>query len=151
MRRPAPIVLSRVAAIVGTGYLAGAVAHRLLPHSKFFEPFAPLYWSIPGALAGAALYAAWTGLRGRPQDTLGMALSGTVGVVLTGLAVRRLPDMTRALFPGSADHALFLATAFYETLCDVSAIVFLFALFLAAFVPSARLSPPPDQGPRAGP
>lgn len=144
MKNPS-IVLHRVATYVGAGYLAGAIGHRLFSGVRLVEPLAPLFWSLPGALAGCALYAAWTGLRNRPQSALGMLSTGAVGMGLGGFAIRRLPAAIQALWPRSHDAFVFNATAFYETLCDLSAIVFLFALFLAAFVPIARsrLSPRP--------
>ena len=138
MKKP-PIILARVATYVGVGYLAGAIGHRLLPGVRALDALAPLYWSLPGALAGCAFYAAWTGLRSRSQSALGMVSVGAFGMVLEGLVVRRLPAAIQTLVPGTPDRFVFYATAFYETLCDLSAIAFLFALFLAAFVPASRL------------
>ena len=129
------IVWQRVAALVGAGYLACAVVSRLLSSAGVLVPLAPFYWSLPGALAGCAAYAAWTGLRDRPQSVLPMVLAGAAGVLLSGLTVVRLPVTIRP-FGGAAGFS-FMGAQAYATLCDLSAIVFLFALFLAAYVPAA--------------
>jgi hypothetical protein len=39
---------------------------------------------------------------------------------------------------GGADGVSFFGSAIYGTLCDLSAIVFLFAIAMAAFVPAGR-------------
>lgn len=140
------VVWRRVAALVGTGYLACAIVPRLLSSVGFFLPLASFYWSLPGALLGATVYAAWTGLRGRTQGILPMVVAGMAGVLLTGVLVVRLPATIRPFAPNGAGGFSFLGASVYGMLCDLSAIVFLFALFLAAYVPAA----PPGALPREG-
>lgn len=150
MSRPR-IVLQRVATLVGVGYLVCAITPRILSSVGVELPLASFYWSLPGALLGCVTYAAWTGLRGRPQNVLGIVISGAAGLLLAGIAIVRLPVTIRPLASGSPGFSFF-GRAAYGVLCDLSAIVFLFALFLAAYVPAA---PPAredeeDEGRRVG-
>ena len=132
-----PILFNRVARYVTIGYLFCAIAPRLLS-SVGVLPLASFYWSLPGALLGSVAYAAWTGLRDRRQSILGLTLSGAAGVLLSGTAILRLPATIRPLPSSAADGVSFFGTAVYGTLCDLSAIVFLFAIAMAAFVPAGR-------------
>ena len=130
------VLLQRVAAMVGIGYLALAITPRLLSAAGIELPLASFYWSLPGALFGCSAYAAWTGLRARPQSVLGMVTSGAMGLLLSGIVVLRLPVTIRPLAT-SAEGFSFFGRAVYGVLCDLSAIVFLFALFVAAYAPAA--------------
>lgn len=137
MRSRSSVVIERIAGYAAIGYLVLAVAPRLLLGLGVHVPLAFFYWSLPGALAGAALYASWFAARGRSQRASGMVLAGLTGILLAGAALFRLPALLP--FPGMPkDPWAFLSSAVYATICDLSAIVFLFALFLTAFVPVAR-------------
>ena len=151
MSRPR-VVLHRVATLVGVGYLVCAITPRLLSSVGVELPLASFYWSLPGALLGCATYAAWTGLRGRAQNVLGLVTSGAVGLLLTGIVVVRLPLTIRPLGSGPFEGFSFFGRAAYGVLCDLSAIVFLFALFLAAYAPAAPPAPEgeEDEGRLAG-
>lgn len=138
MRTRRPVLIECVAGYVAIGYLVLAVAPRLLAGIGLHVPLASFYWSLPGALAGAAAYAAWFALRGASQRVSGMVLAGAIGILLTGVALLRLPATIRPLSEIPNDARAFFGTAIYATMCDLSAIVFLFALFLTAFVPVGR-------------
>lgn len=137
MRLGPRVTLERVAVLVGTGYLACAITPRLLSSAGIDLPLASFYWSLPGALLGCGAYAAVTGLRGRRQSALGLVASGAIGLLLSGIVVLRLPVTIRPL-ASTIDGFSFFGRAAYGVLCDLSAIVFLFALFLTAYVPHAR-------------
>lgn len=128
---------SRVASIVGSAYLAGAVGYRVASKLGFsIDLLAPLFYTLPGALAGATVYAGWTGFRSRHQDAAGMVIAGAVGVVLAAVVDARLASILSAVLPrGGAGGAGFFGIAVYELLCDLSAIAFLCALLLAGFAP----------------
>jgi hypothetical protein len=138
------VIWERVAAFVGIGYLICALLPRLLSSAGVLVPLAAFYWSLPGALLGGVTYASWTGFRGRAQSVLGMVIAGAIGVLLTGVAVVRLPVTIRPFAQGGSAGVSFFGGAAYEVLCDLSAIVFLFALFLAAYVPAAPPAPAED-------
>ena len=126
-------VRNRTAAVAGLLYLGGAVVYRVAAQLETPIPaLAPLYTTLPGGLAGAVLYAAWTGLRARRQSPWSLALSAAVGVIIVWLIGR-----TRlAAGPGSAAAA-------WEMICDLSAVTILFALFMSATLPFARRQPAP--------
>lgn len=134
MSQHPPIVLERVAVLVGIGYLVLAIGSRLLSSMGVFLPLGQAYWSLPGALIGCAAYAGWTGLRDRGQSALGMVLAGMAGVLAIGVFITRLPATIRPFSPSGGPGWSFFGAAVYGVLCDLSAIVFLFALFLAAYV-----------------
>ena len=124
---------------VATLYLIGAVTYRIT--SKLgvsIEPLAPLFYSLPGGLAGATLYAAWTGLRGRRQTRWGMAVSGALGVIVIELLEARLMSWLGTRTQASTGGYAFFGRAATELVCDLSAIVILFALFLSVSAPFAR-------------
>ncbi len=156
MKAEPPIVASRVASIVGSAYLGGAVGYRVASKLGFpIDLLSPLFYTLPGALAGATVYAAWTGLRNRHQNAAEMVISGTVGVVLALVVEARLPSILSAVFPrGGAGGTGFFGIAVYELLCDLSAIAFLCALLLAGFAPlTHHLAPAPpgaEDTPRSG-
>jgi len=136
--------LERVAGLVGAGYLILALLPRILSTAGVFLPLASFYWSLPGALVGCVAYAAWTGLRGRGQGIIGMVLSGAAGVVLSGFLIVRLPVTIRPFAGDGATGFSFFGAATYGVLCDLSAIVFLFALFLVAYLPAPSVRPGED-------
>lgn len=138
------VALQRVATLVGTGYLVVAILPRVFSAFGVELPLASFYWSLPGALIGCVTYAAWTGLRGRPQSVLGMVVGGALGLIASGAVVLRLPATIRPL-SAAMDGFSFFGRAVYGVLCDLSAIVFLFALFLAAYAPAVRPDHPAEQ------
>jgi len=133
-------------------YLIGAVGYRVASRLGFpIEPLSHLFFSLPGGLAGATLYAAWTGLRGRRQTRWRMAIAAALGIVVIELLERPLINYlgTRGA-SGMAGGYAFFGRAVTELVCDLSAIVILFALFLSVSAPFARRrtvtptsSPPP--------
>jgi hypothetical protein len=131
-------MIERIARYVAIGYLVLAVTPRLLTGLGVQVPLASFYWSLPAALLGTAAYASWLAIRGKSQRVSGMVLAGMAGVLLGGAALLRLPVTIRPLTQLPNDAWAFFGTAVYLTVCDLSAIVFLFALFLAAFVPLTR-------------
>ena len=127
---------------VASLYLIGAVGYRVF--SKLgvsIEWLAPLFYSLPGGLAGATLYAAWTGMRGRRQTRWAMAISGALGVIAAPLLEARLMAWLGSRATPGAGNSLFFGRAVTELLCDLSAIVILFALFLSVSAPFARRRP----------
>lgn len=138
------VALQRVATLVGTGYLVLAILPRVLSAFGVELPLASFYWSLPGALIGCVTYAAWTGLRARPQSVLGMVGGGALGILVSGAIVLRLPATIRPL-SSTMDGFSFFGRAVYGVLCDLSAIVFLFALFLAAYAPAVRSGRPGEE------
>ena len=129
--------LERVAGLVGAGYLVLALLPRVLSTAGVLVPLASFYWSLPGALLGCVVYAAWTGLRGRGQGVLGMVGSGATGVLASGFLIVRLPVTIRPFAVAGSPASSFFGAATYGMLCDLSAIVFLFALFLVAYLPAS--------------
>lgn len=129
-------------------YLIGAVGYRVASKLGFtVDILAPLFLSLPGGLAGATLYAAWTGLRGRRQTRWGMGVSGALGVILFELLETRLVAyLSTRVTPGSAGGYFFFGRAVTELICDLSAIVILFALFLSVSAPFARRRALPSAG-----
>src|SRR5262245_47121874 len=121
-RKRARIVWTRVAGYVTVGYLICAILPRLFSRLSVIAPLAAFYWSLPGALLGSAVYAAWTGFRGRRQSRLGIVIGGAVGVLVSGFAIARLPAGAQP-FPGPRGDPG-LGAAVYALLCDLSAIVF---------------------------
>jgi len=139
MKTRMPVALDRVAEYLGVAYLLGAVGYRLSSLFRaWVEPLAPLYFSLPGALAGSTLYSAWTGLRGRRQSATALVAWGAAGVVVAWVAQARWEASLPFLPPAGARGLDALGMDFYRLLCDLSGIVFLFSLFLAAWAPGAR-------------
>jgi len=138
------VQLERVAGLVGAGYLICALLPRVLSTAGVQLPLASFYWSLPGALLGCVSYAAWTGLRGRVQGVLGMVASGAAGVLASGFLIVRLPVTIRPFAVSGSSPVSFFGAATYGVLCDLSAIVFLFALFLVAYLPAPAARPSGD-------
>jgi hypothetical protein len=138
------VQLERVAGLVGAGYLICALLPRVLSTAGVLLPLASFYWSLPGALLGCVVYAAWTGLRGRRQGVLGMVASGAAGVLASGFLIVRLPLTIRPFAAAGSSSVSFFGAATYGVLCDLSAIVFLFALFLVAYLPATAKRPGGD-------
>lgn len=125
-------------AAVGLVYLGGAVAYRVASRFEVQWPsLSLLYHALPGGLAGGVLYAAWTGLRGRRQSLLSLALAAAAGVVAAALA---LPALWSAM---GADGEPGTPLA-WELVCDLSAITLLFALFMSILLPFTRRRPVRD-------
>ena len=125
---------NRSAAIAALLYLGGAVVYRVA--SRLDTPIpalAPLYTTLPGGLAGAVLYAAWTGLRGRRQSPWSLALAAAVGVAIVWVVARSQPALSQGPTHPPA----------WEMVCDLSAVTILFALFMSATLPFARRQPAP--------
>jgi hypothetical protein len=146
--RPADMP-DRIAAVVGILYLLAAVGYRV--SARLLSPsrvLAPLFDSLPGALGGAVIYAAWTGLRTRRQGAWGLVLSGLAGAVLAALLRARIAGGMGGAVPGEVAVGFGgIGRQVYPLLCDLSAIVILFALFLAAVAPGIR--PDAAQPPRS--
>lgn len=125
-------------AAAGLVYLGGAVAYRVASRLDLEWAFlSPLYHALPGGLAGGVLYAAWTGLRGRRQSLMSLALSAAAGLVAAALAMPALWSWmaARDAAPGPG------APAAWELVCDLSAITLLFALFMSISLPFTRRRP----------
>ena len=135
------VQLERVAGLVGAGYLICALLPRVLSTAGVVLPLASFYWSLPGALLGCVAYAAWTGFRGRGQGVLGMVASGAAGILASGFLIVRLPVTIRPFAATGSSAISFFGAATYGMLCDLSAIVFLFALFLVAYLPASSVRP----------
>ena len=140
MRRLGVKRRNQLVTVAASLYLAGAVGYRVASKLGFpIDALAPLFSSLPGGLAGAILYAAWTGLRKRRQTRWAMAWSGALGVILAqlleGPIIRYLGTRVGG---GMAGGYAFFGRAVTELICDLSAIVILFALFLSVSAPFAR-------------
>jgi len=131
---------NQLVTLVASIYLVGAVGYRVDSRLGLsIEPLAPLFFSLPGGLAGATLYAAWTGLRGRRQTRWRMSIAAALGIVAIELLEGPLMNYlgTRGT-PGMMGGYAFFGRAVTELVCDLSAIVILFALFLSVSAPFAR-------------
>ena len=125
-------------AAAGLVYLGGAVAYRVASRFEVHWPILSLvYHALPGGLAAGVLYAAWTGLRGRRQSLMSLALSAAAGVVAAALV---LPALWSAV---GADGGPGAPPA-WELVCDLSAITLLFALFMSILLPFTRRRPVRD-------
>jgi len=127
-------------ALVALLYLAAAVGYRVASRLDVALPaLAPLYHALPGALGGAVLYVAWTGLRGRRQGVSGLALAAAIGVIVLGLVKAPVLGMlASARNPDTADRFAVMVPAAWEMICDLSAITTLFALFMSVSLPFHR-------------
>ena len=126
-------------AAAGLIYLGGAVAYRVASRLDVTWPvLSPLYHTLPGGLAGGVLYAAWTGLRGRRQSLMSLALSAAAGVVVAAVA---LPALWSAMAPAAAGPGVSSVPPAWDLVCDLSAITTLFALFMSISLPLTRRRP----------
>ena len=125
-------------AAAGLIYLGGAVAYRVASRLDVTWPvLSPLYHALPGGLVGAVLYAAWTGLRGRRQSLMSLALSAAASVVATAVA---LPALWTRMAAGTSSGPDGVPPG-WVLVCDLSAITILFALFMSISLPFTRRRP----------
>jgi hypothetical protein len=132
------------AALAAVLYLSAAVGYRVASRLDVALPaLAPLYHALPGGLAGAALYVAWTGLRGRQQELSSLTLAAGLGAIVIGLV--KGPALAMLASVRSPDTTV---PAAWEMICDLSAITILFALLMSASLPFHRRRPAPADADR---